>query len=59
MLKKEVREFKRTLKDNVEVSDIPDHWKKGQEDLKIEISPEGQKEIEKEANDVGDTMKKI
>lgn len=59
MLKKEVREFKRTLKQNVEVSDIPDHWKKGQEDLKIEISPAGQKEIESEAGDVKRTMKKI
>ena len=27
-LKKEVKEFKHTVKDNVEVTDIPEHWKK-------------------------------
>ena len=58
-LKKEMREFKQTVKENVHVSDVPEHWKKGQQDLKIEISKEGQMAIEKEANDVGVVAKKI
>jgi len=51
-LKKEMQEFKKSVHDNVEVSDIPEDWKKEQMDLKVEISKQGQMEIEKEINDV-------
>lgn len=58
-LKKEVVEFKKAVHDEVEVSEVPDHWKDQADLLKVTISKEGEAAIEKEFHDVGKTMKKV
>merc|ERR1712070_1019726 len=57
MFKKEAKEFKETFGKNVEVSDIPEHWKKAQNNLKVTVH--NQDQIEKEWNDVEHVGEKI
>jgi hypothetical protein len=58
-LKKEMQDLKMALKEEVQVSDVPEEWKKKQNLLKIEISKKGQAEIEAEAEDVHLVAEKI
>lgn len=59
MFKKEMRELKKAIKQEVEVSDIPEDWKHQADLLKIEVNEAGAAAIEKEFNDVRRTAKKI
>jgi len=56
---KEVVEFGDSVKKNIKVTELPDHWKDEADLLKLHVSPAGQKAIEKEFNDVGATFKKV
>ena len=58
-LHKEVVDVKNKIKQHVKVTDVPDHWKDEEDLLKISVSPQGQAAIEKEFNDIGQTMHKI
>jgi len=58
-LKKEMRQLKHAIKQEVHVSDIPEDWKKNADLLKVEVNPAGQKVIEKEFNDVMQTGEAI
>lgn len=59
MLAKELVELDEALKENVKVTDVPEEWKEGQNDLKISISETGAHEIEDEWNDVENTWDDI
>ena len=59
MLKKEIMEVKAAVKKHVKVTELPDHWKKEANLLKVEVSPEGQEAIEKEFNDIHDVMEDV
>jgi len=58
-LHKEIVDLKNSIKNNVKVTDLPDHWKDEEDLLKIEISKAGQAAIEKEMNDFGAVAKKV
>lgn len=57
MLAKELHELDMSLKKNVKVSDVPEDWKKGQEDLKITVT--NSNDIEDEWDDVEETWEDI
>jgi len=57
MLAKELHELDMSLKKNVKVSDVPEEWKNGQNDLKITVH--NGEQIEAEWNDVENTWDKI
>merc|ERR1712070_558525 len=59
MLKKEMKELKAALHENVKVSDLPEKMQDEIELLKVHISKAGEAEIEKEFNDVRMTAKNI
>lgn len=65
MLKKEVLELKAAIKQHLKISDVKEDSDSDSDDeelveqLKITVSKAGQNEIEKEANDVKATFKKI
>merc|ERR1712159_825521 len=58
-LHKEIVDLKNSIKNNVKVTDLPDHWKDEEDLLKIEISKAGQAAIEKEINDFRAVAKKV
>lgn len=67
MLKKEICELKKAIKKNLKITDLPKKLDEDEDDsddevanlLKIEVSKKGEKEIEKELEDVKKTAKKI
>lgn len=59
MLAKELMELDEALKENVKVTDIPEEWKEGEQNLKISISDAGIQDIEDEWNDVEETWDEI
>merc|ERR1712072_378029 len=59
MLAKELVELDEALKENVKVTDVPEEWKEGENNLKISISEKGAHEIEDEWNDVENTCDDI
>ena len=58
-LHKEIVDLKNAIKQNVKVTDLPDHWKDEEDLLKIEINKVGQAAIEKEINDFKDVAEKV
>ena len=52
MLKKEMKELKHALEEEIKVTDIPEEWKHQADLLKIEVNEAGANAIEKEFNDV-------
>lgn len=59
MLAKELVELDEALKTNVKVTDVPEEWKEGQNNLKIHVSDAGIQDIEDEWNDVENTWEDI
>merc|ERR1712048_967710 len=59
MLKKELLELKKALKENVQVTDVPKDVEVLVDMLHIQLSKQGQLEIEKELGDVHKTMEAV
>lgn len=57
-IKKEMRQLKHAIKQEVHVSDIPEEWKHRRLS-KIEVKPEGQTDIKKDIHDVMHTVEAI
>lgn len=55
-----IKRLRNAIKREVKVTDVPEDWQHSSADmLKIEVTPEGQQEIEKELTDVAKTAKSI